>query len=48
MVHLDSFIGGLKPVIKSFVKSFKPLSITNAIEYSRSQEESPQINKNYK
>ncbi|XP_074327433.1 uncharacterized protein LOC141665350 [Apium graveolens] len=45
---LNSFIGGLKPTIKPFVKAFKPVSITDAIEYARLQEESLQVNRNYK
>ena len=32
---LDSFIGGLKPAIKPFVKAFKPTSIAAAIEFAR-------------
>ena len=37
---LDSFIGGLKPSVKPFVRAFKPNSISQAIEYARLQEES--------
>lgn len=36
---LDSFIGGLKPTIKPFVKAFKLTSIADAIESARLQEE---------
>ena len=42
---LDSFIGGLKPALKPFVKAFKPSSITEAIDYARLQEESLQLSK---
>ncbi|KAL8087895.1 hypothetical protein AgCh_037873 [Apium graveolens] len=37
---LDSFIGGLKPSVKPFVRAFKPETISQAIEYARLQEES--------
>lgn len=37
---LDSFIGGLKPSVKPFVRAFKPETISQAIEYTRLQEES--------
>lgn len=37
---LDSFIGGLKPSVKPFVRAFKPDTISQAIEYARLQEES--------
>ncbi|XP_056688753.1 uncharacterized protein [Spinacia oleracea] len=36
---LDSFIGGLDPVVKPFVKAFKPNSIAEAVEFARLQEE---------
>lgn len=45
---LDSFIRGLKPAAKPFVKAFKPELITAAIEYARLQEGTLQVNKNYK
>ncbi|XP_017227846.1 uncharacterized protein LOC108203433 [Daucus carota subsp. sativus] len=41
---LESFIGGLKPAVKPFVKAFKPISVTEAINYARLQEESLQAN----
>ena len=41
---LDSFIGGLKPTVKPFVKAFKPVSVAEAIRYARLQEESIQAN----
>lgn len=36
---LDSFIGGLKPFVKPFVRAFKPTTISQDIEYARLQEE---------
>lgn len=36
---LNSFVGGLKPAVKPFVKAFKPTSIAQAIEFARLQEE---------
>ncbi|XP_048503129.1 uncharacterized protein LOC125498867 [Beta vulgaris subsp. vulgaris] len=39
---LDSFIGGLKPNLKPFVKAFKPTSLNAAVEYARLQHESIQ------
>ncbi|KAL2904568.1 hypothetical protein RDABS01_003278 [Bienertia sinuspersici] len=36
---LDSFLGGLKPTIKSMVKAFKPTTISEAIEHARLQEQ---------
>ncbi|XP_056698640.1 uncharacterized protein [Spinacia oleracea] len=36
---LDSFIGGLDPIVKPFVKAFKPNSISEAVEFARLQEE---------
>lgn len=36
---LDSFIGGLKPGIKPFVKAFKPVTLADAVEFARLQEE---------
>ncbi|XP_056683030.1 uncharacterized protein [Spinacia oleracea] len=36
---LDSFIGGLDPVVKPFVKAFKPNTIAEAVEFARLQEE---------
>ncbi|KAL2905959.1 Transposon Ty3-I Gag-Pol polyprotein [Bienertia sinuspersici] len=36
---LDSFVGGLKPTVRPFVKAFKPTTFTQAIEFSRLQEE---------
>ncbi|XP_074266111.1 uncharacterized protein LOC141588577 [Silene latifolia] len=43
---LDSFVGGLKPAIKPFVKAFKPGSLTEAVEYARLQEETISATKN--
>ncbi|XP_074305558.1 uncharacterized protein LOC141640775 [Silene latifolia] len=37
---LDSFVGGLKPVTKPFVKAFRPTTIAQAVEHARLQEES--------
>ncbi|XP_074296892.1 uncharacterized protein LOC141627552 [Silene latifolia] len=42
---LDSFIGGLKPGIKPFVKAFKPSTVSQAVEFARLQEESIEANK---
>lgn len=36
---LDSSVRGLKPTLKSFVRAFKPISISSAIEYARLQED---------
>ena len=36
---LESFIGGLKPAIKSLVRAFKPQTLDSAIEQARFQEE---------
>ena len=36
---LESFIGGLKPTNKSMVRAFKPLTLDQAIEQARCQEE---------
>ncbi|XP_056690117.1 uncharacterized protein [Spinacia oleracea] len=36
---LESFIGGLKPAVKPFVKAFKPATIAEAIDLARLQEE---------
>lgn len=36
---LESFIGGLRPAVKPFVKAFKPVTIAHAMEYARLQEE---------
>ncbi|XP_056688530.1 uncharacterized protein [Spinacia oleracea] len=36
---LDNFIGGLDPVVKPFVKAFKPNTIAEAVEFARLQEE---------
>lgn len=36
---LESFIGGLKPAVKPFVKAFKPTTIAEAIDLARLQEE---------
>ena len=41
---LESFIGGLKPTVKPFVKAFKPVNVAEAIMYARLQEESIQAN----
>ncbi|XP_074298103.1 uncharacterized protein LOC141628919 [Silene latifolia] len=43
---LDSFVGGLKPAVKPFVKAFKPGSLTEAVEYARLQEETISATKN--
>ncbi|XP_021718566.1 uncharacterized protein LOC110686257 [Chenopodium quinoa] len=51
---LESFVGGLKPAVKPFVKAFKPATIAQAVDFARLQEESltltqfPHKNKNYK
>ncbi|KAK9698242.1 hypothetical protein RND81_08G090700 [Saponaria officinalis] len=37
---LDSFIGRLKPVVKPFVRAFKPQTLASTVEYARLQEES--------
>ena len=37
---LDSFIGGLKDSLKSFVRTFDPEFIPQAIHYARLQQES--------
>ncbi|XP_048492259.1 uncharacterized protein LOC125493205 [Beta vulgaris subsp. vulgaris] len=39
---LHSFIGGLKPTIKPFVRAFDPASISQAVKYARLQEEQQQ------
>ncbi|XP_074267352.1 uncharacterized protein LOC141590682 [Silene latifolia] len=44
---LDSFIGGLKPVIKPFVKAFKPATIAEAVAFARLQEESVEATRTY-
>uniref|UniRef100_A0A803MBH9 Ty3 transposon capsid-like protein domain-containing protein n=1 Tax=Chenopodium quinoa TaxID=63459 RepID=A0A803MBH9_CHEQI len=36
---LDSFVGGLKPAVKPFVRAFKPSTIASAIDFARLQEE---------
>ncbi|XP_074265848.1 uncharacterized protein LOC141588299 [Silene latifolia] len=36
---VESFIGGLKPSIKPFVRAFQPLTIAKALEIARLQEE---------
>jgi len=36
---LESFIGGLKPAIKTLVRAFKPQTLDLAIEQARYQEE---------
>lgn len=36
---LDSFVGGLKPTVKPFVRAFKPETLSAAIEYARLEEE---------
>ena len=36
---LDSFVGRLKPYLKSFVRAFHPKAISRAIEYAKCQEE---------
>ncbi|XP_074304368.1 uncharacterized protein LOC141639077 [Silene latifolia] len=43
---LDSFIGGLKPSLKPFVKAFKPRTLAYVVEYSRLQEETLSVTKN--
>ncbi|VFQ67144.1 unnamed protein product [Cuscuta campestris] len=40
---LDSFIGGLKPSVRLFVKAFKPTGIAQAIEYARLKEEALEV-----
>ena len=39
---LESFIGGLTAAVKPIVRSFKPTTVSEAIEYARQQEESIQ------
>ncbi|XP_074318129.1 uncharacterized protein LOC141654920 [Silene latifolia] len=46
-LFLDSFIGGLKPVIKPFVKAFKPATIAEAVAFARLQEESVEATRTY-
>ncbi|XP_074298515.1 uncharacterized protein LOC141629403 [Silene latifolia] len=41
---LESFIGGLKPTIKPFVRAFKPTNMADAIEFARCQEDAIQAN----
>lgn len=41
---LESFIGGLKPAVKPFVRAFKPVNVTEAIRYARLQEEALLVN----
>lgn len=36
---LDSFVGGLKPTIKPFVRAFNPTNISEAVKFARLQEE---------
>jgi len=36
---VDSFIGGLKPSIKSFGRAFHPKTLPEAVDYARSEEE---------
>ncbi|KAL8096191.1 hypothetical protein AgCh_037225 [Apium graveolens] len=36
---LESFIGGLKPAVKPFVRAFKPNSMAAVVEFARLQEE---------
>lgn len=36
---LDSFVAGLNPAVKPFVRAFKPKTITDVVKYSRLQEE---------
>ena len=40
---LESFIGGLSDTVKPIVRSFKPVSVSDAIEYARQQEEAIQV-----
>uniref|UniRef100_A0A803L3P0 Ty3 transposon capsid-like protein domain-containing protein n=1 Tax=Chenopodium quinoa TaxID=63459 RepID=A0A803L3P0_CHEQI len=42
---LASFIGGLKPAVKPFVKAFKPQTLAEAVEFARLQEESLEASK---
>ncbi|KAK9713235.1 hypothetical protein RND81_06G013500 [Saponaria officinalis] len=42
---LDSFIGGLKPAVKPFVRAFKPDTLASAVEYARLQEESLNVSR---
>ncbi|KAH9605981.1 hypothetical protein KSS87_012166 [Heliosperma pusillum] len=37
---LDSFVGGLKPMVKPFVRALKPTTMAEAVELARCQEES--------
>ncbi|XP_074271204.1 uncharacterized protein LOC141595129 [Silene latifolia] len=43
---LDSFVGGLKPTTKPFVRALKPTTIARAVELARCQEESLNASKN--
>lgn len=36
---LESFVGGLKPIIKSFMRKFKPQNLYTAMETARLQED---------
>lgn len=42
---LDSFVGGLKPSLKPFVRAFKPQALAAAVEYARLQEETLEATK---
>ncbi|XP_074283542.1 uncharacterized protein LOC141608089 [Silene latifolia] len=44
---LDSFIGGLRPTVKPFVRAFKLETLAEAVEFARLQEESVESTKNY-
>lgn len=41
---LESFVGGLRPAVKPFVKAFNPVNVTDAIKYARLQEEVLMLN----
>lgn len=41
---LDNFVGGFKPGTRTFVREFKPQTISVAVDYSRYQEELAVVN----
>ena len=38
LYFLDSFVGGLSPRVKLFVRAFHPKDIASAVEYARLKE----------
>lgn len=42
---LDSFIGGLKPTIKPFMKAFNPMKLDDAVEFARLKEQNDEAMK---